>query len=769
VRFDRGAIARILAAGRGGGALGLRETEGMAVLAAMGIAVPRTLEVRDSAALDALAHPPFPGERVAVKVVSPAIAHKTDVGGVAIVSNTPAAIRSAVAGMERRFADKRVDGFAIQEFVPHESRFGHELLVGMRWTNDFGPVVTVGPGGVSTEALSAALDRDEALAILSPALAPPGAVERALGRPVAVRLLTERQRGQAPAIPLALLADVVRQLFSFAGSFMPDPVSELEVNPLVVSGGRLVALDALVRFAGEIPRPAPPRPLDKLDRLLGPRSVAVMGVSEKMNPGRIILRNLLRAGTAAERITVIKAGRDELDGCRCVPSLEALPARVDLLILSIAAAQVPGAITSVIEDERAESVILIPGGLDEKPEGRPQVAQMRERIATSRETAWRGPVINGGNCLGVRSAPGRYNTLFIPAAKMPVPGGAVSPVALISGSGAFTVSKISKLAGVNARYVVSIGNQMDLTLGDYLEYLADDRHVELFAVYSEGFRVLDGLRFMQAAARIAASGRTVVLYHGGRTPAGASAAASHTAAVAGDFETLRQLAREAGVVLAESLDDFEDCVRLFASLGHREVAGFDLGAVSNAGFECVAIADNLGAFRLAPFAPATVDAIGAVLERARLGDIVTPRNPIDLTPIMADADYEEVVRSVLLDPGVQAGLIGCVPLTGALNTLEAGEGHTDDVTRADSLASRLVGMRGITRKPWVAVVDGGRLYDAMARRIEDGGVPVFRTADRALRVFNVYCAEMIRRARARGAQGTTARVAEEVVRAGEER
>ncbi len=756
---DRAAIARILASGRARGDPGLLETEGLALLGAMGIAVPRWVVVHGAREVRTLPHPVVPGDRVMVKVLSPEIAHKTDVQGVRVVANESEAIREAVAAMERRFAGTRVDGFVLQAFVPHEARFGHELLIGMRWTDDFGPVVTVGAGGVGAEAIASALRPDEALAILSPALADAASVPRALERVAAVRELTAARRGGAPLVPLAELSDLVRRFLDFAAAFVPDPVAEFEVNPLAFSGGHFVALDALLRFTREPPRPAPPRPIAKLGALLRPRSVAVMGVSEKMNPGHIILRNLLADGTPAAHITVIKPGREALDGCRCVPSLEALEGRVDLLILSIAAAQVPEAIESVIAGQRAESVILIPGGLDETAAGRPLAARVRAALARARATPWGGPVVNGGNCLGVRSVPGRYNTLFIPSAKLPMPAGAADPVALISGSGAFTVSKISKLGGVQPRYVISAGNQMDLTLGDDLEYLADDPEVDVFAVYAEGFRMLDGRRFMRAAARITGSGRTVVLYAGGRTGAGASAAASHTAAVAGDYETLRQLAREAGVVLAGTLEDFEDVVRLLVRLGDREVADSTLGAVTNAGFECVAIADHLGAFRLAPFAPATLEAIGHVLERARLGEIVTPRNPIDLTPIMNDADYEDVVRAVLLDPGVGAGLIGCVPLTGALNTLAAGAGHADDVAHADSLANRLVRLRDLTPKPWVVVVDGGRLYDAMAGRIEDGGIPAFRTADRALRMMNVYAAEMKRRAGARERSVAGARTA----------
>jgi acyl-CoA synthetase (NDP forming) len=427
-----------------------------------------------------------------------------------------------------------------------------------------------------------------------------------------------------------------------------------------------------------------------------------------------------------------------------VPSLEALPARQDLLILSISAAQAPEAIAAIAESQRAESVILIPGGLEEKPGSEPLVARMRQAIADSRATPWGGPVINGGNCLGVRSVPGRYNTLFIPDHKLPLQRGAESPVAFIAGSGAFAVSKANKLATLNPRYILTIGNQMDLTAADYLDFLQDDPAVEIFAVYLEGFRPLDGLRFLETARRIVASGRTVLLYRAGRTSAGAAAAASHTASVAGDYAVTRRLAEAAGIVLADTLEDFEDLVRLFVALGRRRPAGHRLGALSNAGFECVAIADNLGAFTLADFSPATVAALGEVLKRARIAEIVSVHDPMDLTPIVGDADYEEITRLVLADHGVDAGLIACVPMTMALNTLVKGENHGEDLTREDSIANRLVRLYHATTKPWVAVVDAGSIYDPMAALLESGGVPTFRTADRALRLFNRWATAVAR-------------------------
>jgi acyl-CoA synthetase (NDP forming) len=748
MNLDRARISRLLDSARHRQRGVLLESEGMELLEALGVNVPRRVELRGAADAARLEGPPFPGERAVLKVLAPHLLHKTEAQAVAVVPNRREAIAEGLGVLEQRFAGQPVDGYLVCEFVPHEPSLGHELLVGLRWTGDFGPVVTVGAGGIHTEFLAAAFGPAQGLATLSPALAGDDVVERALAALPVVRLITEGRRGRPPMAHLEELAGVVRRFLALAEAFCPDPVAEFEVNPLVLSEGRFVALDALLKFGAPPPAASAERPLRKLRQLLEPRTAAVMGVSEKLNPGRVILQNLLRDGFERERITVVKPGLESIEGCRCVPDLASLPGRVDLLILSIAAAQAPEVLTAVVEGERAESVILIPGGLGEKAGTEGLVARMQDAVARSRATAWGGPVINGGNCLGIRSVPGRYNTFFVPQYKTPVPHGESSPVAFISGSGAFVVSKGSKLARVNPRYAISIGNQMDVTIGDYVRYLRDDPAVEVFAVYAEGFRPLDGLRFLEAARTVVASGRTVILYRAGRTGAGAAAAASHTAAIAGDYAVTRQLAAGAGVIVAETLDDFEDLVRLFAYLRGRPAEGTRLGALSNAGFECVAIADNLGELRLADYGAATVAALQGILERARLSEIVTVRNPIDLSPILGDADYEQVARLVLEDPGVDLGLVGCVPMTGALNTLPPGPGHREDLAREDSIVSRLARLRAEIRKPWVVVVDAGSLYDVMAQRLEEAGIPTFRTADRGLRLLNVWSREMRRRAAA---------------------
>ncbi len=718
----------------------LLESEGMDVLATLGFDVPARALARDAAAIAAWGASPLPGERAVLKAMSPALPHKTEAGAIAVVANRPDAIAAAARAMEARLGARGLEGFLVCEHVAHDPGPGREFLLGMRHTRDFGPVVTLAAGGVHAEFLARSLRDDEALAVFSPELETEVTLARTLDRLAVARLALQSQRGRPPLLGRETLIAAIRRMLTFAGSRRSAPLADFEINPLVVSGGRLVALDALGTFARVRELPAPARPIHRIRALLEPRSLAIMGVSEKaMNPGRIILRNVLREGFPPDAITVVKPESERIDGVACVGSLADVPAPVDLLVLSVSAPQAAQALIAAAEQHLAESVVLIPGGLDENPAAGRLVADMRDALARARAGAWGGPVVNGGNCLGVRSRPGRCDTLFIPESKLPRPDGDPDPLALVTGSGAFAVSKTSKLGDVQPLYTITVGNQMDLTVSDYLEYLHEDRRVQTVAVYLEGFRPLDGARFVRAVAQFARAGRPVVVYLGGRTEAGAAAAASHTAAVAGDFAVARALARAAGAVVADTLEDFEDLVRLFARLRGRGPDGLRLGAMTNAGFEAVAIADRLGRFTLAPFAEATRAAIDTTLADARLRGIVSTRNPMDVTPLLGDEGYERIVRAILDDPGVDVAVVGCVPMTQALDTLPAGEGHGDDLAREDGLVRRLARLWRERCKPWVAVVDAGTLYDPMVRALEAAGIPTFRTADRALRLFGAWC------------------------------
>jgi acyl-CoA synthetase (NDP forming) len=214
--------------------------------------------------------------------------------------------------------------------------------------------------------------------------------------------------------------------------------------------------------------------------------------------------------------------------------------------------------------------------------------------------------------------------------------------------------------------------------------------------------------------------------------------------VAGDPVVARSLAAAIGVLVADSLEDFEDLLRLAVLLRGRRLDGLGLGVVSNAGFECVAAADGLGPFTLVSPGPRTAGRMGELLAQRRLDEVVGVSNPLDLTPNMDDEGFASAAAAMLSDPAVDVGLVGCVPFTPALDTLPSGNGHDEDLGSAGSLPSRLLDLWRSTDRAWVAVVDAGARYDPMAGFLEEGGIPTFRSADRALRVLGRYAVARLR-------------------------
>ena len=731
------ALERMAEGAKNAGRTVLLETEGLELLTQIGIAVPAYHFVPVGRSLSAGALQQIPSTSVVVKVVSPEILHKSDLGGIRIVPHSLKEINRALEEMQCDLGRFSIEGFLVLEKIEYDRSPGGELLAGLRWTDDFGPVLTFGAGGVYTEYLNGQLG-EGGVGIISTSAAGPEAVPAMVARSAVAPMIDGSLRNQPPRVDPDRLHRLLQALLDFGRNAMPHPVREFEINPLVLSAEGPVALDVLVRLGAPTPKARPEPPLHKIGNLLHPRSIGIIGVSSRMNPGRIILNNTVRERFDRSRIYVVKPGLDEIEGCRCVPDIAALPEPVDLFILAVDAAQTPGVVEELIRLRKAESIIVIPGGMEERDGSEEQVARVRNALMRSRETEWRGPVINGGNCLGVRSRPGNYDTLFIPDYKLPDPPKKVSPLAMISQSGAFAVAQASKLGRINPKYLATIGNQTDLTTGDYLNYLKDDGEIRLFACYVEGFKPGDGLRWLEAAREITRSGRSVLLYRAGRTSAGKEASASHTASIAGDYQVTRQLAEEAGVIVARSLAEFDDLIRLFTFLENRKPAGTGLGALSNAGFECVAMADRLGPFRLVDLTADTSERLASLFRTCRIDGIVSVRNPLDLTPIMNDELYEAAVRAVLEDPGVDVGLVGCVPLTAALKTLPAGDRHTEDLASGGSIVTRLGHLKRESQKPWIAVVDAGRMYDPMAAALTDLEIPTFRTADRALRLLSIW-------------------------------
>jgi acyl-CoA synthetase (NDP forming) len=722
----------------------------------------------------------IPGDKVVLKVVSPDITHKTEARGVRIVACEVGAVEAAFELMLREVPEayaayldahpghrpsalrglhgqelaevlsRRLLGILLCSFVEADAHgFATELFVGIRSTAEFGPVITAGLGGVEMEIL-AAETRPGAAVVIAPTGATDGARFLELFRQtLSYQRLTGLMRGSRRLVDDAVLEECfqafvdVANHFSAANPDAPLHVRELEVNPFSPSGGRLAPLDGVCSFdpaagAGE------PRPLAKIAHLLRPGSAAVIGVSERgMNMGRIILNNLFDAGFDRDRAYVVRPGSHEIDGARCVPTIADLPEKVDLFVVAIGAAQVPDVVHELIEHDRANAVILIPGGLGEKEGSQDLERELKQRIVAAHRTADGGPVFLGGNSLGVISHPGRYDTMFIPETKLAKSRDERERRAcFISQSGAFIIANTSRMPWLDPAYALSIGNQIDLTASDLLSYIKDDPAIEVFAVYMEGFQHGDGLAFANAVADTVALGKEVVFYKAGRTREGRSATAGHTASVAGDYAVCEAAVSQAGAMVATDFNEFSDLLNLAVHLRGKIVGGTGLAAVSNAGFESVGMADSIrhgrAELRMVRFTDPTAEALQASLAEHRLDRLVDVKNPLDVTPMATDAAYAELIGKILADDGVHVVVAGVVPLTPAMQTLDEGRVRHESIENPGSIANRLPAIASAHRKPVVAVIDSGVWFDPLADRLQAGGLPVFRSADRAVRVLCRY-------------------------------
>jgi len=719
-------------------------------------------------------------DRVVIKIVSPWIIHKSDVGGVRIVDAGRDSVLSTIRAMHYEVPERYAELIAAQpDYAPERYRrqagnervqaiaadvrgvmvcqymsgvsheFGNELILGLRRAREFGMILNAGLGGADTELYAANLKYGKAMVSASTAMVDADHFFQAFTRTIAYQKLAGLSRGQKRVVSDEQLKEAFAAFqalgnhFSPANPQAPFVIEELEINPFAFDQYLMIPLDGFCRFSKPA-RHLPRRPITRLENMLHPKHIGIMGVSSKShNFGRIILDNIRKNGFALPAITVIHPTVNSIDGVRAVPDLQSLPRKLDLLIVAVGAQRVPEIVDQVIAQDLAEAVMLIPGGLGEKMGSAQTGADLARRIHDAHQRPGGGPLFLGGNCLGILSHPGRYDSLFVPEDRLPKRrGNYVRHSALISQSGAYMISRMSNLRFLDPAYAVSIGNQLDVTAGDMLEFINQRPEIDTVAVYMEGFQDLDGLRFAQEARTAVKAGKAIIFYKAGRTREGKTASSGHTASLAGDYTVCASCMAQAGAMVTDSFSSFEGLFQLSATLHGKIIRGNRLAAVSNAGYEAVGIADNIigrgFTLSLSELSPGGAAKLAAILKTAGLDALVDVRNPMDLTPMADEGVYESVIQVMLQDPAVDAVIAALIPLTPFIQAQPDNpctpllEGTT---SRIHDKIARLAREHD---KPLIVVLDAGAMYDGLAVAFVDSGVPVFRSADQAVSILGQY-------------------------------
>ncbi len=729
----------------------LHEHEVYAILRSVGLQTPTCHFVRRPEDLAAGALSEFGSSHVMLKIVSGDIPHKSAVGGVQKVMRDRERVRAAMVRMREavlahpKFAKAapRLEGFLLTSFVEYSKELGNEALIGLKENLAFGPLVSFSKGGADAEHFARhfsapnvrllPLTREECRELLE-------------GTSIYRKYQEEGALSRAEK-----LADAIHRLsalFARTSSLNPDPppyiLSELEVNPFVFDDEEnLVAVDGLAHFlprAEALPLQAPANAAG-LEPLFWPEGVAVIGASatDPEKTGNQIAALLHGLGRRDLYLVNPRGGEAKI-GTATYPlyrSLLEVPGRVDLVVVTVPAAAAP-AVALEAKQKGARGLVLIPGGFSEVQQDR----SLEDRILATARSA--GIRVVGPNCLGIFRAPSErqpgLNTLFIPESKLEYRPKPESHVALLTQSGALGIAEIDRLkSAIYPRVVVSYGNQLDVDPGDLAAYFLQDPDTDVLAFYIEGFKPCGGRKFFEA---VRGAKKPVIVYKAGRTDAGSRAAASHTASMTGDYKVALAALEQAGAVVAEHILDHKDLINAFALMGRKEIRGRRVAGVVNAGFESTYAADSIGALELAQLAPDTSAKL-----RAALPSFASVNPFLDLTPMADDALFERCIELLLADEAVDCLFVSIVPHTVMLHTrLE--EMSLD----RENIALRIIRQSQRSPKPLVVSVNAGTMYSPFTEALEEGGVPTFATAERAMAALNRLVAYGLKR-RASGEPG----------------
>lgn len=359
------------------------------------------------------------------------------------------------------------------------------------------------------------------------------------------------------------------------------------------------------------------RARSQLDRLLHPRSVAIIGASDDpLRIGGRPIAYMLSQGFTG-RILPVNPGRPTIQGLPACASVAALPETPDVAVIAVAAKSCVQVVAELAERGTAAAIVFSAGFAEAGAEGE---AIQRAMVTAARRHGMR---LLGPNSLGLVNPRTGFYGSFISSVElgMPKPG----RVAIVSQSGAYGghILAAATASGIGLSACVMTGNEADITLGDVVRMMVDDADTEVIALYSEGIRESAGLVAALDAARRAR--KPVVMMKVGRSAVGSAAAQSHTASIAGNDVVIDAVLAELGVVRAHTTEQMLDIARLATrriypvknSLGVITVSG-------GAGVIASDVAEDLGL--PVPEMPAKAQA-----ELKALLPFASPRNPVDVT------------------------------------------------------------------------------------------------------------------------------------------
>jgi acetyltransferase len=453
-----------------------------------------------------------------------------------------------------------------------------------------------------------------------------------------------------------------------------------------------------------------------IEAIFHPRSIAVVGATERAGYGARLLTNLIRTKYAGQ-VYPINPSRQTVFDLPCYPSPLALPAAPDLVVVIVPAPQVLESLRQSAE-RGARAAIVISAGFAEL-HTETGLRRQAELKALTEQTGLR---VVGPNCLGASNAPANIWATASTRISTELLGDSAGAV-LISQSGATAFGPLLAAArdrGLGFRYIVTTGNEADLGAPDFVEYFLDQADVRVIGLLLEGIRDFGRLRAL--AERALRLEKVLVILKVGRSEVGERAARSHTAALTGSDRVQDALFRQFGLARVRDYDEFVEQTLLFMKAPLP--AGRRVGVISHSGGISAHLSDQLGVegLEVPPFAESGRQKVAEIL-----GERGSAANPADITGFANSPSFRPILDALLPDDGIDAWLI-------------ATQG-------GDELVNKIIAVAEITPKPIGMVWTGSHSSEVGLPTVRASRVPVFTLPSGAARGFGalVRVAEARRR------------------------
>jgi len=661
----------------------ITEEQAKQILESYGIRVPPYALVKSEE--EAVREAKRIGFPLVMKVVSPEILHKTDVGGVKVGIKSEQEVIETFRSMYDRLAGKYdVKGILLEKMVPQ----GIELIVGLQYDEQFGPVIMVGLGGIFTEVY-----RDVSFRML------PISKQDALDmlNELNGKKVLEGFRGSKP-INKDMLAEALVSIGKL-GIDMAAYYDSVDFNPIVVYPDDYAVVDAKI-ILREKPLDNPISTAEPnikhMEKFFYPRSVAVVGASA--TPGKVgysVLDSIAKHEFKGE-VYPINPTRSEIMGLKAYKSLEDIGKPVDLVVVVVDVLQTP-AIMEQAAKLGIHNILIISGGGKELGGERAEAERRIKELAEKYDMRVIGP-----NCIGMFNAENRFDAAFQGHVRMIRPP--LGPVSFLTQSGTIGISFMESAESFGMSKMISYGNRADVDEADMIWYLAHDPNTKVIGLYVEGFG--DGRKFVNTARRVIKElGKPIVIWKSGRTQRGAKQAVSHTGSMGGSYAVVKGALKQAGVIL---VDSYQELVGTLKALAWQPAAkGNRVALVSNGIGPVISAIDHFERLGLevAQISESTLKAF-----KEHYPPTFVIGNPLDVTGSATSSDYKFAIEKFMEDPNVDIIMPWFV---------------FQDDPLDEGIVDVLAELNKDKKKPILAGAIGGQYTAKMVKAIESKGIPFY--------------------------------------------